>query len=182
MQIFQKIQNAISAENWTHAERHLRQWCKQKNAPAQAFYNLAKVLEKQDKHEQAEIWLKRAIAIDNGYVSAIFELGRYETLFGKMDRAFRLLKRAKSLAPHDEDVLNLYYQVAIGLGKWADAYEVLQHLPQSVKIRASLYRVKCELGLLDERSRSTWIKEASNAEMLQVVSRVSKGTLPFSGF
>ncbi|MEO1140005.1 MAG: hypothetical protein AAFW87_11175 [Pseudomonadota bacterium] len=52
----------LQSRDWHWAERQLRKVATTKTAPAEVFYNVAKVLEEAGKLGQRLTWLKRAVA------------------------------------------------------------------------------------------------------------------------
>lgn len=167
----------IEAQDWTAAERVLRKAAAVKGAPAEIFYNLAKVLEHAGKPDQRLAWLKRAVAKRPGYALAWFELGRAILEAGDVAHARDAYQKAWDNDPTDTDARRMVARLSIRLGQWDDAGAALQD-DQDPEARLARYRVVAETGGASVADRDALLQDAAlRPEALRTLTRVSKGSL-----
>ena len=167
----------IKSENWAAAERLLRQAAKAKTAPAEIYYNLAKVLEKTGKRSQSITWLNRAVARRPDYAIAWFELGRALLAHGDIEASLNAYQRACALDPKDSDARRMVARLALRLGLWDQVKAALQD-DQDPEARCARYRVEAETGTASKRARDALLTDPSmRPEALRTLTRVSKGSI-----
>ncbi|EBA06611.1 tetratricopeptide repeat protein [Sagittula stellata] len=135
----------LATENWPEAERLLRSAAAGEEATAPVCYNLAKVLEKQDKHASREVWIRRALERDPAHGKAWFELGRLQLGAGNLDEAEAAFSRAVEHMPQDLESWRMVMCVRLRLGLWDGVRDALMHLPSDAETRAVARRVADEI-------------------------------------
>lgn len=173
----EKLHAALAREDWPKAETLLRRKLKDQAWSAPDAYNLAKVLERAGKHKQAGVWLKKAVVKDPSYVFALYELGRWEALFGTHDAALAYLEKGHDLAPSDADIITLLVNLSLRLGHWQRAAALAEGKPD---LRGALYRAQCELGQLDPAAMAQRLKADPSAAMFTAMTKPARGLLPLT--
>lgn len=170
---------AIGAGAWAKAESALRQLVKLRGAPAEASYNLAQVLLRNGKAEQAGHWLRRALAAKPDYAAAWFELGRWLVERGELDEARDAFAQATAHTPDDGDAWRNLARVAERLGDYATARDAWRHLGDS-EARIGLLRALLEMRdpAADTLRTELWAEPALRPALIKAITRVSAGTLP----
>ena len=173
-----ELPHLIEAQDWAAAERVLRKASKAKAAPAEVFYNLAKVLEHLGKLGQRTMWLKRAVAKRPGYAVAWFELGRAFLDAGDVEAARDAFHRAYDADPGDADARRMVARLSIRLGLWDAARRALQD-DQDAEARLARYRIRAETGVASKADRDALLQDAAlRPEALRTLTRVARGSLP----
>ncbi|KEO56444.1 tetratricopeptide repeat protein [Thioclava pacifica] len=176
-----KLGHLIAAQDWAGAEAVLRREAARKDAPAQIFYNLAKVLEAAGRPEQMGHWLTRAVKRDPGYAIAWFELGRVKLAGDQLEEARAAFARALALDHQDADAARNLMRLALRLGHWEEAANAAHRLGADPEALATRYRAASELGHVDEADhlRNALLHDPANrAVALKALTRVAKGQLP----
>lgn len=167
----------IAAQDWEKAERALRKAAKAKAAPAQVFYNLAKVLEAAGKPTQMRTWLKRAVATDPQYEIAWFELGRAELRARAFEPALRAFERAATLDPTDQDARRNAARIALRLGQWDKARSGFGDAPD-FEARAARYRIAAEQGAATKTEQEDLLRTPDHRPAaLKALTRTSRGSI-----
>jgi len=170
---------AIAAGDWPKAEVTLRRLVKQRAAPPEAAYNLAQVLLRAGKPEQAGHWLRQAIALRPDYATAWFELGRWELDRGAFADARDTFARAAALAPEDNDAWRNLARIAERLGDFGTARDAWSRLPDP-EARAGILRALLELRdpAAEALRAELWKDLAQRPLVLRAITRASAGRLP----
>lgn len=168
----------IQTRDWTGAEALLRAAAAEAQAPAEVFYNLAKVLEARGNWDQAGPWLDRAVAARDGYAIAWFELGRWATDFGEFPKAFTAFGRVVDLDPQDADARRNLGRVALRLGEW-DIAQTMFAGQSDVEAQIALYRAAAERGE-DARDRLDQLLALTDDRpaVFKAMFRTAKGRVP----
>ncbi|WP_299966363.1 tetratricopeptide repeat protein [uncultured Roseobacter sp.] len=168
----------LAAQDWPRAEKLLRRAAQKRDAPAEVFYNLAKVLEALDKPEQSRRWLKRAVTQRPGYASAWFELGRAALASRDLPAARDAFARAARLDPADADARRSLGRVALRLCDWDLAAQCFEG-GEDTEARHARYRIAAETGQAQAADRAAlWSDGSARALTLRTLTRVARGTLP----
>lgn len=172
------LPHLIQTRDWPRAEALLRAAADQPNAPAEVFYNLAKVLEARGKWTDAGPWLDRAVAARDGYANAWFELGRWAVDTGEYPKAFGAFQRAVALDPDDSDARRNLGRVALRLGEW-DVAQTAFTGETDVEAQIALYRAATERGE-DARSQLADLLARTDARpaVFKAMTRTAKGRVP----
>ncbi|SEQ91499.1 hypothetical protein [Thalassovita taeanensis] len=167
----------LAAENWPAAEKLLRRAAGHKNAPAQVFYNLAKVIEAQGG--AGLFWLKRAVRADPRYAVAWFELGRGLIDARDLPGAEAAFAKAALLDPSDAEAWRNLLRLRLRLSDWARARGALGHLPEDMETRLAAYRIAAELGEDVTNLRAALLADpAIRPEAIKALTRTAKGQVP----
>lgn len=173
------LQARIAAQDWAGAERMLRRAAKSKGAGAQVFYNLGKVLQAGGKGAQSGAWFKKAVAADQGYAIAWFELGRWAIDADDLTLAERCFDKAAMLAPDDADAWRNLGRVRLRLGDWAAARTAWDRLGEDAEVLTARYRIAAELGEDTAALQATLLAQADmRPEAMKALVRVAKGSVP----
>jgi tetratricopeptide (TPR) repeat protein len=168
----------LAAQDWTGAERLLRRLSKNKTAPPEVFYNLAKVLEASGKHGQITTWLKRAVAANPLYASAWFELGRHQLEAGALEDACHAFAKAHRCDPSDPDSKRNLGRVALRLGDWGLAAHCFDD-EQDREAQLARYRIAAETGIETVALRDAMLADRKNRiSVLKTLTRTAKGSFP----
>ncbi|SMX27510.1 Tetratricopeptide repeat protein [Pelagimonas phthalicica] len=168
----------LQAQDWEKAEQLLRRAAKAEAAPAEVFYNLAKVLEAAGKPRQRKVWLQRAIQARPGYGLAWFELGRISLEEDDLEAAWLAFSRVAALDPSDGDARRNLGRVALRLGYWDDARLAFMGATDR-EAKEAQYRIASEMGEDTTALRDELLQDKENrAETLRSLTRASKGSLP----
>ncbi|WP_299407436.1 tetratricopeptide repeat protein [uncultured Roseobacter sp.] len=172
------LHGILQAQDWPRAERLLRRAAQKKGAPAEVYYNLAKVLEARGKPAQRQIWLKRAVSERPDYAMAWFELGRAALDDGDLVAAAQAFDTAARLAPEDHEARRLSAQLALRLGDWEKAKAGFAESTDS-EARLARYRIAAEQGEDTTAARAALLRDPEmRPAVLRVLTRTAKGTLP----
>lgn len=170
----------LAAQDWASAERLLRRLSKSKAAPAEVFYNLAKVLEAAGKTGQITTWLKRAISANPRYALAWFELGRQHLQAGALEDAFQAFDKAHRYDPSDPDSQRNLGRVALRLGEWSVAERCFAN-QQDTEAQLARYRIAAETGQATVALRNAMLADGKNrTSVLKTLTRTAKGSFPLS--
>ncbi|MCI4661200.1 MAG: tetratricopeptide repeat protein [Neomegalonema sp.] len=178
-----KLRKALSTQDWASAERLLRRAAEQRTAPASVFYNLAQVLVRADKGEEAGPWYRKAVGRDPGHAHAWHEYGAWLTERGELAEAMSAFSRAARLAPQDTDAQRNLGRVALRLGEWEVARGAFLALgPQDDEAALALLRLALETGAPDAQTRAMRRelaqKPALRAHLLKTLTRSARGRVP----
>jgi predicted Zn-dependent protease len=170
---------AIAASDWAKAESVLRRLVREEGAPAEAHYNLAQVLLRAGKAEQAGHWLRQAIAARPDYTIAWFELGRWELEHGELPAARYAFVRASALDPSDADTWRNLARIAERLGDFAAARDAWSQLSDG-EARVGLLRALLELRdpAAEALRAELWADPALRPLVLRAITGTSAGKLP----
>ncbi|WHZ36550.1 tetratricopeptide repeat protein [Sagittula sp. MA-2] len=135
----------LATEDWPEAERLLRSAAAEEEATAPVCYNLAKVLEKQEKHATREDWLRRALARDPAHGKAWFELGRLRLAADNLEEAEAAFSRAAEHMPQDMESWRMVMRVRLRLGLWDGVRDALMYLPSDAETRSVARSVAAEI-------------------------------------
>ncbi len=144
MKILSELPKLLDGGEWAQAEKILRTAAGQRGAGAHVFYNLAKVLEAQDKEEDTLPWLRKAVAADPKHALAWYELGRCK-MSRNLSEAEFAFRTAARLLPGDPDCWRNLARVRFRLEDWQGCAAALQELPEDDETLSMAYRVTCEL-------------------------------------
>ena len=171
--------------DWSAAERVLRRAAAGRGASAAVFYNLAKVLEAQEKHTQRQTWLARALSCDPNYGLAWYEMARVLVDAQALDGAEHALGRAAHLLPNDADVALMLAQIRLRAGNWLGARQALgvfDSAPEPPdRVDLLRYRIACELGEDATAQRQSLLARPHlRPSVLQALTRTGRGVLPLN--
>lgn len=176
------LARALARGDWSAAERLLRRAAARPGATAAVFYNLAKVLEAQGRHDQRLAWLRRATAADPAHADAWFETGRALIAAGDFAAAEAALARAASLDPAARDVWTLLLRVRLRRGRWAEAAAALARAGDlGLEGRIAAYRIACEQGADPAPLQAALLADpAARPAALRAITQTARGRLPFA--
>lgn len=170
----------IAAQDWPRAERLLRRAATSKGAPAEVFYNLAKVLEARGAAAQMGPWLRKAVAARADYAIAWFELGRWAANAREDDLAIAAFRKAVALTPRDKDARINLGRLALRRADWdlaASAWSVLTG-PEAEVAR---YRIATEQGADTSADLDRLLRNpATRGLAIQAMTRTARGCVPLS--
>ncbi|QFT98649.1 Anaphase-promoting complex, cyclosome, subunit 3 [Roseovarius sp. THAF8] len=170
----------LQAEDWAAAERLLRRAANAKSAPAEVFYNLAKVLEESGKSGQRVQWLRRAVLRRSDYAKAWFELGRAELEALDLRAAHRAFDKAHKLDPGDSDARRMFARLCLRLGQW-DKAETAFGNAEDAEARLARYRIAAETGRSTRADRHALLLDQSlRPQALKALTRTAKGAIPLN--
>lgn len=172
------LPHLIQTRDWPRAEALLRAAAAETQAPAEVFYNLAKVLEARGKWTDAGPWLDRAVAARDGYANAWFELGRWAIDAGDYPKAFKAFRRVVDLDPGDADARRNLGRIALRLGEW-DVAQTMFAGETDVEAQIALYRAATERGA-DTRGQLADLlaRTDARAAVVKAMTRTAKGRVP----
>lgn len=174
-----KLGTFIAKRNWPAAELVLRQMAAQDGAPASVFYNLAKVLEMQQKHGERVAHLREAVRRQAQYGAAWFELGR--ALIAEQDwpEAEAAFAQAALQDPDDQEIWRSLARLRLRLGDWSGCRVALSRLPEDAETKIMHYRTAAELGEDTSHLRAQLLADKSlRPGAIKALTRVAKGSLP----
>ena len=182
----QRLAAALAREDWGGAERILRQWAKKKSAPAAVFYNLAQVLVRAGKAEQAGAWYRKALTLDPRHADAWCELGAWRAERGEAVEAAEAYARALALRPNDADALRGAARTAMRLGDWDRAKSHWRALagdaadPTDDEAAIGLLRVALETGSPEAEAlrRGLSARPDLRPQLVKALTRTARGALP----
>lgn len=116
-----RLAAALGAEDWATAERLLRPRAAKKGASAALCYNLAQVLVRAGKADQAGAWYRKALAADPTHADAWCELAHWRAERGEAEAAAEAYAKTLALSPSDRDALRGAARTAQRLGEWEAA-------------------------------------------------------------
>lgn len=183
-QVAAKLATAINQEDWPTAERLLRQWTKKKSAPAMVFFNLAQVLVRSGKPDQAGAWYRKTLAVDSGHGDAWCEYGAWRLARGEAAEAAACFAKALALRGRDRDALRGAARAAMRLGDWRIASArwaaVLEAVAEDEEARVGLLRAALETGdpSADEIRRELAARPDARPALLKALTRTAKGSIP----
>lgn len=168
----------LQAADWPRAERLLRQAAKAKSAPAEVFYNLAKVLEEAGKPAQRVQWLRRAVKRRPDYAKAWYELGRALLDAGDLAAAGEAFETAHALHPGDAQARRMFARISLRLGLWEQAEAAFEGA-EDREARLARYRIVAETGRATRADRQDLLCDpALRPEALKTLTRTAKGGVP----
>lgn len=172
---------AIAAGNWSRAEQALRRLVRERGAPAEAAYNLAQVLLRLGRDEQAGHWLRQALRSRPDYAAAWFELGRWELAQGDLVTAKDAFARAAALAPKDGDAWRNLARIAERLGDFAAARDAWSRFADA-EARVGLLRALLELRdpAAEPLRLALWAEPGLRPLVLRAITGASAGRLVLS--
>lgn len=179
-----KLAAAISRSDWPTAERLLRQWAQKKSAPATVFYNLAQVLVRSGKADQAGAWYRKAVAADPGYADAWCEYGAWRLERGEAAEARAAYAKALALRSEDLDARRGAARTAMRLGEWraaaADWTMVLQSAPDDEEAQVGALRAALETNdpSAGQARRELAARPQARPALLKALTRSAKGSVP----
>ena len=172
------LPDLLARQDWEAATKVLKREAEKKSASAEVFYNLAKVLEQDDKWQQAGQHLQIAIQKRPDYQIAWFELGRWYLDQYKLSEGLAAFSRARELDPNDQDAVLNVGRLALRLGKWQLAEECFSHF-ESHEAKQALYRTSAEKReTTHEQANELLAIPEIRPEVLKTLTRVSKGKIP----
>ena len=182
----QRLTAALSREDWPAAEQILRRWAQKRSAPAAVSYNLAQVLVRSGKAEQAGAWYRKALALDPNHADAWCELGAWRVQRGEMAEASAAYAKALALRPDDSDALRGAARAAMRLGVWAEAKRLWLALAGSIEAPTDdeaalgLLRAALEAGDPDAAAlrRSLGARPELRPALVKALGRTARGSLP----
>lgn len=178
MPSYADLPRLLREENWSAAEKVLRAAARKKVAPAEVFYNLAKVLEASGKAAQMRTWLQRALKAKPDYAMAWFELGRCALAQQDFPSAFKAFERANALDPKDQDARRNLGRIALRLGVWDKAAACFARA-EDTEAQLALYRIASERGEDTGALRETLLALPDDRpEVLKTLTRTAKGAIP----
>ncbi|MEZ5666527.1 MAG: tetratricopeptide repeat protein [Alphaproteobacteria bacterium] len=173
--------DAIRRADWPKAEATLRRLVKLRDAPAEASYNLAQVLLRAGKPEQAGSWLRRAVSLRADYGIAWFELGRWLVEQGEPAEARDCFARATVLLPEDTDGWRNLARLAERLGDPAQARDAWRRIAGAGFAEARVGLMRALLELRDPEGevlrRALWREPALRPLVLRAVTRSTAGRI-----
>ena len=178
MPSYADLPKLLRDENWPAAEKVLRGAAKKKNAPADVYYNLAKVLEASGKAAQMRPWLERAVTAKPDYATAWFELGRCALAQLDLRLSLRAFDRACALDPKDPDARRNLGRIALRLGIWDKATACFAE-DDDTEAQLARYRIASETGEDTQALRKALlVRPDDRPEVLKTLTRTAKGTIP----
>ncbi|MCA8884135.1 MAG: hypothetical protein KDA50_10400 [Rhodobacteraceae bacterium] len=180
MDMLSSLPGLIAAQDWPRAEALLRRAARKKGAPAEVFYNLAKVLEARGAAEQMGSWLRRAVAARPDYGLAWFELGRWALTADDADLAYDAFRAALRLLPGDLDARVNLGRLALRRGAWDAAARAWDGVagPEADIAR---FRIAAETGQNTPEDLSRLLRDpATRGLALQAMTRTARGCVPLT--
>ncbi len=176
----EKLSVLIAEENWQAAAALLKREAGRASAPASIFYNLAKVLEVDQKWRQSGRWLRKAIRIDPTYQLAWFELGRWALDQRDFQQALEAFLKASELNPEDKDAKRNTARLALRLGQWEEAREHWKSF-SDLEADQARYRIAAELReYTDDLQVALLENKKARAAVIKTLSRTAKGKIPLT--
>ena len=119
------------------------------------YYQIGRLLRRQDKPGDAEVYLRRALSIRPDFVDARNELGQVLARQDKLDAAIAEHRRALELMPDDSTT---HYHLANALAAEGKRAEAIGSLQEAVRLRSGFWEARYLLGV--ELAAQDKIKEA----------------------
>lgn len=168
----------IQAQDWAAAESLLRGAAMPSDAPAEVFYNLAKIVEMQGKWTDAGPWLHRATQRRANYAMAWFELGRWAADHDDRALALTAFRHAAALDPTDRDARRNLGRIALRQGDWDTVLTAFDG-QTDLEARIALYRARTETGA-DTRAEldALLARKDARAAVFKAMTRTAKGRVP----
>lgn len=179
-----KLSSALMQEDWSTAERLLRQWAKKKSAPATVFFNLAQVLVRSGKSAQAGAWYRKALAVNPDHGDAWCEYGAWRLERGEAAQAANCFAKALALRGWDPDALRGAARSAMRLGDWRTASArwttVLETAAEDEEASVGLLRAALETGdpIAADLREALAARPSARPALLKALTRTAKGSIP----
>jgi len=124
----------LTNEKWSEAEAQFVAVCNDAPNEVEAVMGLGLAVYRQNRLEEAELFFKQALAIDDNLIPAYFNLGAIHEAYGKLDNALMFYKEVITREDRDVETLLRMGRCAQILGREDDALsfwgEVLRLAPQ----------------------------------------------------
>jgi tetratricopeptide (TPR) repeat protein len=122
---------------------------KEKGTAAKAAFSQGNLAVSKGASKDAIAFYEQALKASGGeFYPALLSMARIQLAQKQLTRAQELARKARQLAPHDADVLNLLGIVAARMGR---PEEALAHFEEAVQLRPGDMKLKGNLEMLRER-------------------------------
>jgi tetratricopeptide (TPR) repeat protein len=156
-----RAQEAVDRGDFEQAKAELNRLLELAPRSPEGHQRLGRVLEMQNRIEEAEVCYSRALSLDPDYVGALVGMGRIEVLRGKPQDAVKRFETAIEIEPHDASA-----HLALG--------SVLESLGKTDEAQAAYFRSLENDPMLAEASRRIAAIQIARDEADQALARLDQ--------